>query len=112
MTRLHFLSSLLACLAVLATAAPIVAWAGASSPAFATERLAVDAPRTLCSDCEGAPCTTAANSCIAVCFASPPTLGVMTFTLATPTHHGVVWPTRISTLLGLTPALDPLPPRA
>jgi len=111
MTRLHFLSSLLACLAVLATAAPTIAWAWAPSPAPATERLAVDAPRTHCSDCEGVPCATAASSCIAVCFASPPTLGVMSFTLATSTHRGVVWPTRISTLLGLSPPPDPLPPR-
>lgn len=72
----------------------------------------MDEPCTHCNDCDGAPCATPGSSCIAVCFASPPTLGVTTFTLTVPTHFGVVWPTRISILLGLSPPPDPLPPRA
>jgi len=106
MSRLRLLAGLLGCLAVLAAALPAIAVASAPVQTASSE------PCKHCPECDAGPCDPAAVNCVQACVATPPSLGVETFTLPSAHVGKTSWPARSTMLHGRSPPPDPFPPRS
>jgi len=114
MVRVRFLSALLGCLAVLASALPTVAYAWMPSTSSADH--AHTAVGALCSqhcpECQGMPCPPSAAGCVIACVGMMPSLIAAGVTLAVPDSLSDIRVERFAALHGLSPPPDPTPPRS
>jgi hypothetical protein len=112
MKRLRALAAVLGCLAVLAGGFMTVAAAAVPLSPPVTERDTTSAPCSHCDDCDGVPCPMPTTTCVQMSSTVAPTLATATFELPAVGFGMVRWSLLTTSLSGLSPPPDPLPPRA
>ena len=108
MLRRRALATVLACLAVLAGALNM---AVAAPVAISAGQSAMGAPCTDCDDCDKVPCPMPLADCIQMHANPGPALLAAPLDLAAGASVAVQWSATHTTLSGLSPPPDPLPPR-
>ena len=114
MKRFRALAALLGCLAVLAGGfLTVAAVAVPSGPPPVSKQSAIGAqPCGHCEHCGGVPCPAPAATCVEACASVAPSLTVTTFLLPAIDPNHAPWSPRAVVLSGLSPAPEPIPPRA
>ena len=110
MLRFRALAAVFACLAVFAGALN-VAFA-AQGPVVSADRGTVGVRCSDCNDCDKSPCPMPMSDCIQMHATPGPGLVAASIELRAGAYVTVPWSLAHTTLCGLSPPPDPLPPRA
>jgi hypothetical protein len=109
MSRFRAFAAVFACLAILAGALNV---ASASQGYMAADRSTVATPCSDCDDCDKSPCPMSMADCIQMHSNSSAGLVAASLDLWAAVYIAVQWSSAHTTLSGLSPPPDPLPPRA